>query len=211
VGEIGDEAQLGDSGFQFTGISIKYYSNYNLSGGLTLTIYPQTGIVIQASPSPDRSNPLFRITTDIISGNHVLSVGYSLGDFYLPNDFTFALKFDGLSQNNDAGVFLGGRATIGGIESSRDCLSGGGRPGPDPFEPCGADDVWTSSGPGLNDWNLNHIAGGFGNLNAVITGNVPEPGSFSLGILACAAFAGGYAHSIARHRRNIILKYDEHI
>jgi hypothetical protein len=166
-GEIGDEVVSTDTGWQFTGISIKYSANYALAGGLTFTIYPNTGPVIQGFPSPDRSNPLFQITTDIQSGNNVLSVNYSLGDFYLPKDFTFTLKFAGLTGPNDAGVFFGGPSTSAKSSSG--------------------DDVWTSTGPAANDWALNHLSGGYGNLNAVITANAPEPSSIALGVVGAAA------------------------
>jgi hypothetical protein len=217
TGEIGDEVVLADAGLQFTGISIKYYANYNLPGGLTLTIYPQTGPIIQGFPSPDISNPLFQVRTDVLAGNHLLNVNYSLGDFYLPKDFTFSLRFRGLGGGpDDAGVFLGGPATVPD-EVGGSGLNGRGNPqlpglsGDPNRHPFTFDDVWTRTGPAVTDWALNHITGGYANLNAVITGNVPEPGSLSLGILGCVAFASSYAHLISKHRRKTILKYEEHI
>ncbi len=205
--EIGDEIVLSQAGFRFTGISIKYYSTYDLLQGLTLTIYPQTGPVVHGFSAPDISNPLFQIKTDIEAGNHVLNVGYSLGDFYLPSDFTFTLKFDGMTPFNDAdaGVFLGGKSTISGFDPSvpTDC-SGRPPPGGPLFQSCKDENtVWTRTGPNSTDWFANHVTGGYGNLNVVVTGNAPEPSILGLGIFGSALCATALrkraVHNSSRH------------
>ena len=171
TGEIGDEVLTGDqfniprAGFVFTGLSFKYNSNYALTGGLQISIYSVNNRV------PDLNNPLFRVTDDVKMGNIGANVSYSLGDFQLPERFVIGVKFAGLDATHDAGLFLGGAATVG--------QSG--------------DDVGGADGAG--NWPLVHVTGNFANFNMSVTGDVPEPTTVAL------ASVGAVALGVVAYRR----------
>ena len=163
TGEIGDELVVTDgfgiprSGFVFTGLTFKYNSNYDLAGGLQISIYSVNNRI------PDLSNPLFRVTDDVKNGSITANVSYNLGDFSLPDRFVVGIKFAGLDATHDAGLFLGGVATSG--------LSG--------------DDVGGDDGAG--NWPLVHVTGNYANFNMSVTGNVPEPTTVALASVGAVA------------------------
>ncbi|HTI69294.1 MAG TPA: PEP-CTERM sorting domain-containing protein [Candidatus Limnocylindria bacterium] len=167
TGEIGDEVVLSNAGFQFTGLTFKYNSNYALTGGLQISIYSVDG-----SRVPDLSNPLFRVTDDIKSGAISATVSYDVGNFYLPERFVYSVKFAGLDATHDAGLILGGQATVG----------------------ASGDDVGGADGSG--GWPLVHVTGNYANFNASVTGNVPEPTTVAL------ASVGAAALGFVAYRRN---------
>ena len=171
TGEIGDELVTGDqyniprAGFVFTGLNFKYNSNYALTGGLQISIYSVNNRI------PDLNNPLFRVTDDVKQGNITASVAYNVGDFLLPDRFVVGIKFAGLDATHDAGLFLGGHATVG--------VSG--------------DDVGGDDGAG--NWPLVHVTGNFANFNMTVTGDVPEPTTVAL------ASVGAVALGVVAYRR----------
>lgn len=145
-------------------ITVPYYSNYSLSGGMSLKIYSNDGTAGAPGTTLWSSGPL-----DILNGGGSVTVPFpfSAGN-QIPNTLTYTVSFNGSSvAGNKAGLFLPGSNPAVGTSHG----------------------IWSGSG---GFWEKRALDGGaIPVFQATITA-VPEPSTWALaglGLLGLMAMA----------------------
>ena len=112
-------------------VTVPYYSNYELLGGLVLRIYANDGALVGTTPSP--GTLLSEVFTDVqVGGLTSLSVGYGYdAQNALPPTVTVTLSFSGIGGDNTAGWYLSTADSLAGVHPDffwvRDADSGWAR------------------------------------------------------------------------------------
>lgn len=116
-------------------LTVPYYSNYGLNGGLTLKIYSNDGTGGAPGTQLWSSGPL-----DILSGGGSVTVPFPYSaDNKVPNSLTYTVSFNGASvAGNQAGLYLpGSNPAVGSAQGiwsgnsgiwEKRALEGGGIP-----------------------------------------------------------------------------------
>ena len=106
--EYGAQVTLGGSGLALRGISISYFSDFTLLGGITYKIYENTGPLVGGLPSP-ASVPDYTGNFDnvgLVSGTITTATqtfAYAGGVNTVTPTFTMTLEFAGLDATHHAG------------------------------------------------------------------------------------------------------------
>ena len=132
-------------------LTVPYYSNYGLPGGLTLNIYSNDGTGGAPGTKLWSSGPL-----DILNGGGSVTVPFPYsGDNQIPNSLTYTVSFNGSSvSGNKAGLYLPGSNPAVGT----------------------AQGIWSGAG---GFWEKRGVDGTLPVFQATITA-VPEPSTWAL-------------------------------
>jgi hypothetical protein len=95
-------------------ISLPYYSNFGLVGGLTYRVYANDGALVGTTPSP--GTLLSQGVIDLQGGGKtLLSIGYGFDAINtLPETVTVTLTFAGIGGDNTAGWYLSTADSLAG-------------------------------------------------------------------------------------------------
>jgi hypothetical protein len=110
----GDEIVLAGTDRVLTGFHFAYYSDYDLTGGLSFALYENDGPLVSGFPSPGTS--LFSATYDVVSGPSGTDIDIPFTpdpSDPLPDRFTFVVQFLDMAQHGTAGLLIADAPTIG--------------------------------------------------------------------------------------------------
>lgn len=96
-------------------VTLPYYSNYGLVGGLVFRVYANDGALVGTTPSP--GTLLSEVFTDVKGGGlTTLSIGYGYNaQNTLPPTVTVTLSFSGIGGDNTAGWYLSTADSLAGV------------------------------------------------------------------------------------------------